>query len=276
MRRATGLTNLSTVPVHHCTGAQAISLTFPTGFKFSYSGDCRPSKAFATMGKGSTVLLHEATFDDELQGDAMAKKHSTTSEALGVGKAMGAKRVLLTHFSQRYQKIPSMSAMPADVKLEDAEIEEDAMDHPIEGIESNVSPAPQTTTTPQTPPSPNQPNPPSAPSASSPPPTSINIPSYYTASTDPTSDPASDMKVGVAFDYMRVKVKDIIHLEKFNGAMRELYKGAEEEEEKAKVKVAAKEAFSDGVGGKNRKARRLVKWGVGESKVDDKMRSVEG
>ena len=274
MRRATGLTNLVTVPVNHCTGAQAISLTFPTGFKFSYSGDCRPSKAFAIMGKGSTVLLHEATFDDELQGDAMAKRHSTTSEALGVGKAMGAKRVLLTHFSQRYQKIPSVSAMPADVKLEDSENEEDPMDHPIEGIESNASLPPQDTTTPQTPPSTNQPNPPVAPSASSPPPTSTPPPSYSTSLTNP--NPASEMKVGVAFDYMRVKVKDIIHLEKFNGAMRELYKEAEQEEEKAKAKVAAKEAFSDGLGGKNGKGGRKEKGGEGgERKEDGKIRGAE-
>ena len=250
MHRATGLTNLTTVPVNHCHGAQAISLTFPTGFKFSYSGDCRPSQAFARMGKGSTVLLHEATFDDELQGDAMAKRHSTTSEALGVGKAMGARRVLLTHFSQRYQKIPSMSAMSADVKLEDTENEEDPMDYPIEGIESNVSHTPQNTTRPQTPPSSNQRSPPSAPSSSSPPPTTTPPVSSPTTSTTPS--PASEMITGVAFDYMRVKVKDIIHLEKFNGAMRELYKEAEQEEQKAKVKVAAKEAFSDGVGGGGR------------------------
>lgn len=39
----------------------------------------------------------------------MAKKHSTTSEAIDVGRRMGARRILLTHFSQRYQKIPVMS-----------------------------------------------------------------------------------------------------------------------------------------------------------------------
>ena len=52
----------------------------------------------------------------------------------------------------------------------------------------------------------------------------------------------TDMKIGVAFDYMRVRVGDIMHLEKFNPAMRELYKEAEEDE---KAKRAAKEAFSD-------------------------------
>ena len=38
----------------------------------------------------------------------MAKKHSTMSEAIDVGRRMGARRIMLTHFSQRYQKIPSL------------------------------------------------------------------------------------------------------------------------------------------------------------------------
>ena len=73
-----------------------------------FRSDCRPSSEFARIGKGATVLIHEATFDNELEGDAVAKKHSTTADALWVAKKMGARRILLTHFSQRYQKIPVM------------------------------------------------------------------------------------------------------------------------------------------------------------------------
>jgi ribonuclease BN (tRNA processing enzyme) len=67
-----------------------------------FSGDCRPSKELQTIGKGCDLLIHEATFDDSMQLDALNKKHTTTSEALLVGKNMGAKHILLTHFSQRY------------------------------------------------------------------------------------------------------------------------------------------------------------------------------
>ena len=58
------------------------------------------------IGKGATLLLHEATFDDELGAEARGKRHCTTSEALGAGKEMGARTVVLTHFSQRYPKLP--------------------------------------------------------------------------------------------------------------------------------------------------------------------------
>lgn len=38
--------------------------------------------------------------------EAVAKNHSTTEEAIEVGNSAGAYRVILTHFSQRYPKIP--------------------------------------------------------------------------------------------------------------------------------------------------------------------------
>lgn len=105
LKAATGLEDLLTCRVRHCAGALAVSLVFPNGFKVSYSGDCRPSARFAQIGQGSTVLIHEATFQDDLSGSAIAKRHSTTAEALEVGRRMQARAILLTHFSQRYQKI---------------------------------------------------------------------------------------------------------------------------------------------------------------------------
>ncbi|MFS8000146.1 putative ribonuclease Z [Helianthus anomalus] len=47
-----------------------------------------------------------ATFEDALEKEATAKKHSTTAEAIETGNAAGAYRIILTHFSQRYPKIP--------------------------------------------------------------------------------------------------------------------------------------------------------------------------
>ncbi|KAL8689237.1 MAG: hypothetical protein Q9218_005045 [Villophora microphyllina] len=137
MRQATGLRNLVTCSVDHCVDAQAVSITFPSGFKFSYSGDCRPSSRFVQIGRGSTVLIHEATFDDDMQTDADAKKHSTMSEAIGVALAMGAKRLLLTHFSQRYQKIPELGALDR-IRLRFDDVEASA--NPAEGAGSPPDP----------------------------------------------------------------------------------------------------------------------------------------
>ena len=259
MRKATGLSNLVAASVNHCYGAMAVSMTFPSGFKFSYSGDCRPSKDFAVIGRGTTLLLHEATFDDELQGDALAKKHSTTSEAIGVGAAMGARRVILTHFSQRYQKIPAINSMNSlNVTLEDAEPSEDSADAPvdeamapaveakdpiIDSVESSEVSAPQPPT--------------EAPSQDIEGPAQAltnattgafsSLTNFSTLLQPPPKPTPLDMKIGVAFDYMRVRVGDIIHLEKFNPAMRELYKESEEEEKAKKAKAIAHADTQSGI-----------------------------
>ena len=52
------------------------------------------------------VLIHEATFEDDLLEDAVKKRHSTTSEAIQTGVDARCYRTILTHFSQRYPKAP--------------------------------------------------------------------------------------------------------------------------------------------------------------------------
>jgi ribonuclease Z len=104
-----GLSDIQRVAVSHCFQAHAGVLTWPSGLKVAYSGDCRPSDDFVRVGQGATLLIHESTFDDDKASDARAKKHSTMSEALDVARRMGARRVLLTHFSQRYAKMPTFA-----------------------------------------------------------------------------------------------------------------------------------------------------------------------
>lgn len=281
LRKATGLTDLNACLVSHCIGAQAVSLTFATGFKFSYSGDCRPSKTFAEIGRNSTVLLHEATFDDELQADAEAKKHSTMSEAINVGLAMRAKRVILTHFSQRYQKLPVMAAVDTKlVKLEEEEIEEPglpldeaitdaaggiAIEGSLDGAEAangaNVESSMDSSFTQQQsiqaetqaflPSVASAPSlkvgSTSAPERRIPSRSSSRSPSAQKRSqsrhkTSAVSIPASaakEMRICVAFDYMKLKVKEIEHIEKLTPALRELYKAGDIEERAASAAAAA-------------------------------------
>ena|SRR3990167_5289937 len=63
------------------------------------------------VGANADLLIHEATFESEMKGEAVSKKHCTTEEAITVGNAMNAKYIVLTHFSQRYPKIP---VLPSD------------------------------------------------------------------------------------------------------------------------------------------------------------------
>lgn len=85
---------------------------------FCFSGDTRPSHSLiqacrkATLSEPSTrrfFLLHEATFEDAERDQANRKKHSTVCEALEVASKIGASRVLLTHFSQRYVSLQALT-----------------------------------------------------------------------------------------------------------------------------------------------------------------------
>jgi ribonuclease Z len=103
-----GIQTLAVCKVDHCADAHAVAITFTSGLKIAYSGDCRPSRDFASsaIGRDAHLLIHEATLEDGKQADAIMKKHCTVGEALSVAKEMRARNVLLTHFSQRYPTMP--------------------------------------------------------------------------------------------------------------------------------------------------------------------------
>eukprot|EP00850_Spirogloea_muscicola_P006326 SM000030S11335 [mRNA] locus=s30:209714:214717:+ [translate_table: standard] len=123
-----GLARLVSIPVVHCAHAYGVLLeaapserrhrgdlgppcsahvpTMGLGWKVVYSGDTRPCEALVEASCNATVLIHEATFDDGLEEEALAKRHSLTREAVETGVRSGAFRTILTHFSQRYPKVP--------------------------------------------------------------------------------------------------------------------------------------------------------------------------
>jgi len=105
-RRRMRLESLESVPVIHCAHSFGIVLQHVDGWKFTFSGDTRPSQLLADKAAHSTLLVHEATFEDALHEEAVHKNHCTTREAVQAGQKAMAFRTLLTHFSQRYPKIP--------------------------------------------------------------------------------------------------------------------------------------------------------------------------
>ena len=107
---AIGLSHFAAVPVVHCPLSYGFVLEWPLAseggrsFRLVYSGDTRPCERLEAAGRGADLLIHEATFEDAMQEDAVHKRHSTVSEAVLSGERMGAAHTVLTHFSQRYPK----------------------------------------------------------------------------------------------------------------------------------------------------------------------------
>lgn len=115
----TGVTRVETCQVKHCDLAYGVRVDvagvgWPDVRSIVYSGDTQPCPALTRLGKDCDVLIHEATFQDELATDAAISLHSTCSEAIVVGKRMNARYIILTHFSQRYATIARLPENPPD------------------------------------------------------------------------------------------------------------------------------------------------------------------
>ncbi|KAG7395469.1 Zinc phosphodiesterase ELAC protein 2 [Phytophthora boehmeriae] len=114
LNEALGISQIECVPVKHCMQSYALVVTFAVdGSKLAFSGDCRPSDDLAAKAHGAFLIVHEATFEDDLASEAKQKAHSTTAEAIEVGSKANARHLLLTHFSQRYPKMSAL-ANPSD------------------------------------------------------------------------------------------------------------------------------------------------------------------
>ncbi|RVE69971.1 hypothetical protein OJAV_G00083280 [Oryzias javanicus] len=109
MLKKNGLQKFQTCAVRHCKNAFGCSFTHQSGWKLAFSGDTMPCDALVHIGKDASLLIHEATLEDELEEEAVEKRHSTTSQAIGIGMKMNAGFIMLNHFSQRYAKVPLFS-----------------------------------------------------------------------------------------------------------------------------------------------------------------------
>jgi ribonuclease Z len=74
------------------------------GRKVGISGDTRPTSRLQNFFKDCDVLVFESTYSDEKHCKALESFHSTATEAAQLAKASGAKKLVLTHFSPRYEE----------------------------------------------------------------------------------------------------------------------------------------------------------------------------
>lgn len=76
------------------------------GRRVAISGDTRPTPALTEAARDVDLLIHEATFAEEERERALLTRHSTAAEAATVARDAGARRLILTHLSSRYDLTP--------------------------------------------------------------------------------------------------------------------------------------------------------------------------
>ena len=75
------------------------------GKKVTVISDTKLCKACTELAEGADVLICEATYSNDLEEKAELYKHLTAQQAALIANNAGAKRLILTHFSQRYKNV---------------------------------------------------------------------------------------------------------------------------------------------------------------------------
>jgi ribonuclease Z len=91
-------------PVNHCNDSHGALIIIEDQYRVAYSGDRNPKDNFVNEIGECHLLIHEATFSDDLIENAEKGVHSTVSMAVESGR--NCQYIILTHFSQRCSKLP--------------------------------------------------------------------------------------------------------------------------------------------------------------------------
>ncbi|WP_088809606.1 MULTISPECIES: ribonuclease Z [Listeria] len=71
-------------------------------------GDTRPQENERALAENADIIVHEATFEASKEEMAKEYMHSTTTDAAKLAQIAGAKHLILTHISSRYDKEASL------------------------------------------------------------------------------------------------------------------------------------------------------------------------
>lgn len=72
------------------------------GRKIVISGDTIPYEKIINLSKGADILIHDGTFDSELEDIAEDYGHTTAFQAAEIAKKAKVEKLFLTHISPRY------------------------------------------------------------------------------------------------------------------------------------------------------------------------------
>ena len=88
--------------------------------------DTMPTKGVTKLVKDSDLLVCEATFAEKEREMAVERAHMTAKDAATIAKEAGVKKLVLSHFSQRYEDLKPLLKEAREVH-KDSVIGEDFM-----------------------------------------------------------------------------------------------------------------------------------------------------
>ncbi len=97
------------------------------GRKIVYSGDSAPNPELVNVSRNADLLIHEATFMEELYDRAEEDGHTTAAQAAKLAREADVDKLVLTHISSRYPD-PEMVRNEAQEYFDNVIIAEDLME----------------------------------------------------------------------------------------------------------------------------------------------------
>jgi ribonuclease Z len=100
------------------------------GRKIVYTGDTRPFEGLTRFAEKADLIIHDATLDDSLADRAKEDGHSTPSQAAKSARKAGAKKLILTHISARYDDTSVLLEQARKI-FKDTQVADDFMEMKI-------------------------------------------------------------------------------------------------------------------------------------------------
>ena len=94
---------------------EEVTLPAPPARSYAYCADTIYDESLAEKIKGVDLLYHETTYLKDLPDRAAARFHSTTIQAADIAKRAGVKKLLIGHFSSKYETLEAFLTEAAEV-----------------------------------------------------------------------------------------------------------------------------------------------------------------
>lgn len=85
------------------------------GKKYAFCADTKYDESLITHIEGFDMIYHETTYLDNLRDRAELRFHSTTKQAAMIAKKAGVKKLLIGHFSSKYDTLEEFEAEAKEV-----------------------------------------------------------------------------------------------------------------------------------------------------------------
>lgn len=89
---------------------ELVTLPGIPGKKYAFCADTKYDEAIVPHIAGFDIIYHETTYLDNLRDRAELRFHSTTKQAAQIAKLAGVKKLLIGHFSSKYDTLEEFEA----------------------------------------------------------------------------------------------------------------------------------------------------------------------